>query len=402
LKLQKKGVLLMRIYRYAPILLILVLLAACGGSATDKTAAPSLPTIQTENTVSLETPTLAHTGTPSLITEGEFIYYGLRERLGEGYADLGVFRVDPKTSELKQIAPEGWNLQDVSPDGSRLLINQGSQLYSAYPDGSGTRIISGQFYDYGARGAAWNSDGNRIVFIYSGDSGPVLVRSNPDGSEPEELGSPGDSPIEIEDIATGGDVFWQKGTCSGQGVCTREGSYRTAPAEAGSSQPLKGLDRLKLSPDGSRIAYSYENDTGKSSLGTAASDFSSKIAISLPGDLLGDFSWSPDGTRMAVVRLDRSDYSGKVSGTRNFVVDTTNGAVKEYAESEGILGRVLFSPDGSKLLLWSTTPAGEVFAVVFTLLDTTTGVLVPLQEASPDANTNFLLVTNLIWTKPNQ
>lgn len=387
----------MRIYQYASTLLILVLLAACGGGATDKTAAPNLSTIQPENAVSPETPTLAPTGTPSPVSGGEFVYYGLRERLGEGYADLGVFRLDPKNSEIKQIAPEGWNLQDVSTDGSRLLINQGSQLYSAYLDGSGKRIVSELFYDYGARGAAWNSDGSGIVFILSGDSGPVLVRSNPDGSGLEELGSPGDSPIEIEDIATGGDVFWQKGTCSGQGVCTREGSYRTAPAEAGSSQPLKGLDRLKLSPDGSRIAYSYENDQGKSSLGTAASDFSSKIASSLPGDLLGDFSWSPDGNRMAVVRLDRSDYSGKVSGTRNFVVDTTNGAVKEYAESEGILGRVLFSPDGNKLLLWSTVQIGDRYKILFHFLDLASGILSQLPGPDILNSASFPLLTNSYW-----
>jgi Tol biopolymer transport system component len=342
---------------------------------------------------------LVPTGTPSPVTGGDFIYYGLRERLGEGYADLGVFRFNLKTSELGQIAPEGWNLQDVSPDGSRLLINQGSRLYSAYPDGSGTRMISEQFYDYGTRGAAWNSDGSRVVFILSGESGPDLVRSKPDGSELEELGSPVDSPIEIEDIATGGDVFWQKGTCSGQGVCTREGSYRTVPAEAGSSQPLEEIDRLKLSPDGSRIAYSYENDQGKSSLGTAASDFSSKIAISLPGDLLGDFSWSPDGNRMAVVRLDRSDYSGKVSGTRNFVVDTTNGAVKEYGESEGILGRVLYSPDGSKLLLWSTAQNGDRYKIHFNFLDLASGNLSQLPNPDILNSSSFPLLTNSYWVK---
>jgi dipeptidyl aminopeptidase/acylaminoacyl peptidase len=389
----------MRIYRYAPTLLILVLLAACGAKTPDKTNAPNLPIIQSENTVPPQTPTIVPTGTPSPVTGGEFIYYGLRERLGEGYADLGVFRFNPKTSKFEKIAPEGWNLQDVSPDGSTLLINQGSRLYSAYPDGSGTKMISEQFYDYSARGASWNSDGSRIVFVLSGNSGPVLVRSNPDGSGLEELGSPGDSPIEIEDIATGGDIFWQKGTCSGQGVCTREGSYRTVPSQAGASLPLEGVDRLKLSPDGNRIAYSYENDQGKSSLGTAAPDFSSKIAISLPGDLLGDFSWSPDGTRMAVVRLDRSDYSGKVSGTRNFVVDPTNGAVKEYAESEGILGRVLFSPDGSKLLLWSTIQKGNGYKVVMNFLDLATGSLLKLPDSDNLNSSNFPLLTTSYWVK---
>jgi dipeptidyl aminopeptidase/acylaminoacyl peptidase len=389
----------MRIYRFASTLLILVLLAACGGAAPEKTATPSLPTIQPENTVSQETPTWVPTRTPSPVTGGEFIYYGLRERLGEGYADLGVFRFNPKTSEFENIAPEGWNLQDASPDGNRLLINQGSRLYSAYPDGSGTRMISEQFYDYGTRGAAWSSDDSRIVFIFSGEFGPILVRSNPDGSGLEELGSPGDSPIEIEDVAASGDIFWQKGACSGQGVCTREGSYRTFPAEASSSHTLEGVDRLKLSPDGSRIAYSYENDQGKSSLGTAAPDFSSKIAISLPGDLLGDFSWSPDGTLMAVIRLDRSDYSGKVSGTRNFVVDTTNGAVKEYAESEGILGRVLFSPDGSKLLLWSTVQNGDRYKILFNFLDLASGSLSQLPDSDILNRSKFPLLTNSYWIK---
>jgi len=389
----------MRFFRYATMLLFLVLLAACGPGTPEKTAAPPPPTIQPEDTISPETPTMVPTEAPYPVPTGEFFYYGLRERLGEGYADLGVFRFDLKTSELEKIAPEGWNLQDVSPNGSRLLINQGSQLYTVYLDGSGSRMISGQLYDYGTRGAAWNTDGSGIVFVLSGVSGTVLVRSNPDGSELEELGSPGDSPIEIEGITPGGDVFWQKGTCSDQGVCSREGSYRTTAETAGSSQPLEGMDRLKLSPDGSRIAYAFENDQGKSSLGVAASDLSSKTAIALPGDLLGDFSWSPDGVRIAVVRLDRSDYSGRVSGTRNFVVDTKSGSTREFAESEGLLGRVLFSPDGSKLLLWSTIQKVDGYEVVMNFLDLAPESLSRLPDSDNLNNSNFPLLTNSYWVK---
>ncbi len=327
---------------------------------------------------------------------GEAIYFGLRGRVDGGYEDLGVFRYDKGLSSLADVAPQGWNLQDVSPDSSRLLLNHGSDLYLANYDGGGTKLIAGNFFDSGSQGAVWKIDGSGVVYILTGENGNTIVSDDLSGGEPSILTMSGDSPIEVDAISPGGDIYWQKGICSGEGVCQREGVYRLKP-DGGDSEKLEGIKRVRLSPDGSRIAYTYENESGKSSLGTVGTDLAQRTGIPLPGDLLGDFAWSPDGSRIAAVRYDRSDYSGKVSGTRNFQVDAQNGKPVEYPESQGILGNVRYSPQGDRILLTSSLQSGNGYTVSFQSLDPVSGIVTSLPGFSVLEAPNFLLLTNVFW-----
>jgi Tol biopolymer transport system component len=384
----------MKPYRKLFILTIFIL-AACSARVENTPTSSPVPPSPIPTGITSETPAFSPASTTMPAPVGEAIYYGLRERLGERYADLGVFRYDLKTESLQQVAPEGWNLQDVSPDGSTILINRGYQLFISNADGSGAQRISDQFYDSGSRGAAWDQKGNGIIFIFSGDSGSFLVRVNPDGSGLESLGTAADSPIEIEAVDSQGVVYWQKGSCSGEGICTREGVYRKNQGDQ-SSQLLEGISRVRVTSDGTTLAYAYENEQGKSSLGVAPADLSTKTGIILPGDLLGDFSWSTDGTRIAAVRYDRSDYSGKVSGTRNFLLTPGQAGNRELIESEGILGRVLFSPEGNRLLLASSLQDLGKNQVIFKIIDLGSGKVLPAQLDPPESP-NFILPTNIYW-----
>jgi hypothetical protein len=381
---------------FATAILCISFLAACAQPPEPTPVAlPIAPATETE-VVSTITPRLPSPEPAIPTPTGEAIFYGLRSRMGEGYADLGVFRYDPKMATLAQVSPEGWNLQDVTLDGSRLLLNQGSDLFLANSDGSGMKLISDNFFDSGSRGAAWKKDGSGVIYILTGENGTSIVSADLNSGAPQAITTSGESPIEIEAISPSGDIYWQKGTCSGEGICQREGVYRSQP-EDGNSEKLDGIKRVRLSSDGSKIAYAYENESGKSSLGLTGTDLAERTGIALPGDLLGDFAWSPDGTRIAAVRYDRSDYSGKVSGTRNFMVDPVSRGVKELPESSGLLGGVLFSSEGTKLLLSSSVQTGDNFALKFQLVDLASGDSSPLENYVPAENTEFILLTNVFW-----
>ena len=384
---------------FPAIFALAVLLAACTNAA-QAPSAPSQPSPQIQppgpTTTSAPPEATISAATPVPTPAGEAIYFALRERLGEGYADLGVYRYDIEAANLAQVAPEGWNLQDVSADGSRLLLNQGSQLFAADAGGGNEDLVSDRFFDFGSRGAAWKPDGSGFVFIQTDLAGNTLVGVDTAGTQ-TELYAGVDAPIEITAVTPGGEVYWLAGSCTGEGVCTRGAVHRTAPG-GGDSLLLDGFKAVNPSPAGNAIAFSFDNQEGKSSLGVSNPDLSARQALALPGDLLGQFGWSGDGTRIAAVRYDRSDYSGKVSGTRNFVVDPASGGVKELPESPGILGGIAFSPDGTRVLLYSSIQTNEGYEVQFKAVDSLTGQGGELPGLRLSASENFLLLTNLFWS----
>jgi Tol biopolymer transport system component len=394
----------MKTFHIATSWMILPLLCACATAAPAAASSQPSPQVlpaQLSPQVLPTAPSSTNDQTGQSLTKapvltGEAIYYGLRERLGEGYQDMGVFRYDLGQAALTQVAQQGWNLQDVSPDGAHLLLNQGSNLFGADNDGSEMMLITDAFFDSGSRGAAWKKDGSGVIYIRTGENGNAIVATNLEGAALQVMTASGDSPIELEALSPGGDIYWQKGSCGGEGICQREGVFRLK-VDAGASELLEGMKHVRLSPDGKQITYSYENEAGKSSLALTGIDLATRTPISLPGDLLGDFSWSPDGVRIAAVRYDRSDYSGKVSGTRNFLVDPATPGTKELPESPGLLGGAAFSPDGSKLLLSSSAQASGEYGIKFQLIDLVSGGLLPSGAMEPEASQNFLLLTNQLW-----
>lgn len=378
------------------LLLLMALLAACSTEApVAASLQPSPQILPTTPAPMVDTPAVQPTATASA-PSGEAIYYGLRERKGEGYADLGVFRYDLNTASLSQVAPEGWNLQDVSPDGSRLLLNLGNQLFTTAFDGSATHLLSDQLFNFGSRTALWKKDGSGVVYITTGESGTAIVSDSAEGGQSQKLTSDMDSPIRLEGISSTGDVYWQKGTCKGEEICAVSGVFQTAAAGVPATE-IANAKSLALSPDGAQFAYAYSNEDGKSSLGLQNIATASGQGIGLPGDLLGEYAWSPEGSRIAAVRYDRSDYSGRVSGTRNFLVDVATLGVKELPESEGLQGRMLFSPDGQKLLLASSVQSGNGYGIKFNLVDLASGKANTLAGLQPEENGNFLILTNLSW-----
>jgi len=77
----------------------------------------------------------------------------------------GVYAYDPDTKQLTQILETGFDLQDVSDDGMRLLANQSNRLYNISLADGVSELVTDSFYDLGKQGAYWNSDESEVIYL---------------------------------------------------------------------------------------------------------------------------------------------------------------------------------------------------------------------------------------------
>lgn len=148
------------------------------------------------------------------------------------------------------------------------------------------------------------------------------------------------------------------------------------------------------------IAFSYINDEGKSNL--AYVEFGSgyvPVHITLPGDILSDYAWSPINESLAVIRLDRSDYSGKVSGTRVFLYDINTAVLTELPEVAGLNNRVLWSPDGTYLAVTATELTDTGSRILLDVVRVSDRSLISFSNSVNLSSSNFLVITNVYWLR---
>ena len=92
-----------------------------------------------------------------------------------------------------------------------------------------------------------------------------------------------------------------------------------------------------------------------------------------------------------------SDYSGKSSGNRNFLVDAQTLSVSEYAQSSLLNPKVLWSPDGSYMFWIGTMPSQTGFEIGGSLVNRSSKQVTDLSKAIGQSSANYLTVTNADW-----
>jgi hypothetical protein len=312
------------------------------------------------------------------------VYFGLAKRVEETELPLGVYRLDPATGVKTELFGEGYNLQAVSPDGARMLVNKGGELYLAGIDAAGPVLLTSSFYANGRQGAAWSPDGKALVFIAAQAGGNVLVYYPLDGGGWQKLTTANDNPVELYRPASNGYIFLD---ANGQA------KRLTAPGLPG--EMLDGKIKPAASPDGAYLAYTVARAGDKTGLVIAAADGSRETTMENIGDHIIDYAWSEDGKALSILTLVQSDYSGQWYDLRNMVVTPADMGTRILPAVSGLNARAVWAPDGSGLLFASTVGVDGQYEVRIGRYEFSGGAMTDLTEAAELKGEDFLLVTNI-------
>ena len=236
----------------------------------------------------------------------------------------GVYAFDPAgKGPLTRLEKAGFSLQAVSPDGHKLLVNYGAELYLLRLDGSPPQLISNSFSGPVWHGAAWLPDGSKLALLdrRDGQDGVWLVDEK--GAGWQRL-----SPAELQAGAVypgpdAGHVYWGVVSCAqnadtGQNTCGY-GRVFSSALDGGPPQELAGVRNPVFAPGGAYFAYTTDNPQDKSSIFVAGLDRKVDRRIELGGTgsdfRVMDYAWSPDGKQLAVQVVARDTYTGRLEDT---------------------------------------------------------------------------------------
>ena len=335
-------------------------------------------------------PTETPTDGPTPVGSSNRIVFGLSERQGEEYTFPGVYVLDPLTGRTMQVFGPGVRFQSASPDGKYLLVSEGSALYRTNVDSAYPFQLTNSLYAFGNTDAVWLPDG-RIAAVLNKDGKTGISILSFDGTETGELPISTASAIEIYPTSDSGHIYWESGSCSSPGVCQRAGAWVTN-LDGDLNQKLSGVSGPALSPGDARMVSADSAPMSQNNLIFASPDGSNPRPYGLPGTLLVDYAWSPKGDALAAVLAMVSDYSGKSSGNRNFLVDAHT-----YAQSTLLNSKVLWSPDGSYLFWLGTMPGKTGFEIGGSLVNRSSKKVIDLNDAIGQSSANYLTVTNADW-----
>lgn len=311
----------------------------------------------------------------------------------------GVFAYDPTGGQLTQILGAGYDLQDVSPDGQRLLVNDATRLFILDLSDASTHLVSESFFSFGRRGAYWEAGGDPIIF---------LDRDHP-------LQTDEGMAFNLIPANRPGEIYFEGGECAAPAVCRSGGLYRLGPEQT--PVRLEAYFRPVFSPDGRQIAFlnpaaaTPENDyhIGYLLLENVETGLASRRTFYFPAvrgfmvfpDVRG-YAFSPDGRWLFVLYDVYSAYYEKSLRLQTYLIDIQNGILYEYGRIDGVSGslnpQLVWSPQGDRVLFFLTTlaPGGGYALNVYHTNLLTGERLVPLQSdllTSPD----YFYLTNLFW-----
>lgn len=109
----------------------------------------------------------------------------------------------------------------------------------------------------------------------------------------------------------------------------------------------------RWSPDGSRILFNSDRD-GRDTLYTMNAD-GSNVSPLLPADTFNDYdgAWSPDGERIVFA-------SDRALGRELFIVDENGTNLRQITDDGRLVGDPTWSPDGTEILHWELGNDGEI------------------------------------------
>lgn len=325
------------------------------------------------------------------------LFLTLTRRSLSGLEPDGVQTLDLLHGDVESIVPAGHRLLDSSPNGRRILVSDGPELYTLEPLTGDRHVVTGRYFAGSPRGAEWLSDTSQLVFIEQspeGDRGLFIWSAG--AGDPRRLAGLEAEPVQVYPSAARTGVFWESGVCTPDGECTLRGVWRTT-VDGISSEPWPDILHPMTSPDGAWLAYVHTIGEDDYALELSTGDGGQTRTLELPVDHLVDYRWSPDSASLAVIGLIRSDYSGRRMAAHHYLVEAASGSVRELPEELGLREGLLWTFDGTRLLYFGTQQAEAGYRVELALLDLETGAVQVFDPGPTFSSPEFVFVAAAVW-----
>ena len=301
----------------------------------------------------------------------DVLIFGISERQGEDYIAAGVFLFDFTAVQFHRLLPIGYDLQDVSPDGNALLVNQSGNLFVLELNNLDQLPVTEALHH--------TPNPNQITALWLDDSSIALITTVNDQREliiadytnnkiapPDDwqfVTTPADNTISLVKTGIANEIVWESGECSSRQGCNGTG-YWTTTLNNDEYLPLEAVNV----PYFSAAAQSYACGSEESTLMMYTLNGTLRRELPLPGNAkweyyLADAAWSADGERLALQMIERSNYTGKQFNVTTYILTPANWGIQELAITETYNSSIRWAPDEQSLILAGTVPAGADYAL---------------------------------------
>ncbi len=331
--------------------------------------------------------------------EAGCIFYATAGSLDGAVHFQGVYAYLYDSRQQVQVLDDGYNLQDVSEDGKRLLVNNANHLYEIDLTSATSKLVSDRFFSLGKQGAYWNSNDSAIVYIdqdrpFQGGNGNAFTLFP--------------SPLDSE-------LFFESGVCTAQDFCQSEGVYRLGADQTITS--LEAYSKLVFSPDGKSMVFLNSNAATDENyyhinyllLEDPTRGIGSRRVFYLPDEDgfmvypdIREVAFSPDSKKMFILDDVYSAYFENSLRLQTYMVDMTTGILYNYGKIGGTSGsfkpRMVWSPQGDRVLFFLTdmTEDDQYSMSLYQTTINTADRLVPYDEAVLTSS-DYFYITNLYW-----
>jgi Tol biopolymer transport system component len=152
-----------------------------------------------------------------------------------------------------------------------------------------------------------------------------------------------------------------------------------------------------ISPDGQEMAYTFIPAENKSNLAFAYLNENRTREYPLAGDILAEMAWQPNGDWLAVNMDIRSDSSGRVTGSNNYLINPLDFSSKQLPSINFLNPNTVWDPTGDRLVWIGTEWLETSYSIHLWIVDAITGQGADLSETLGLEGSDFLFVNNAAW-----
>lgn len=254
--------------------------------------------------------------------------------------------------------------------------------------------LAEDYFHLSPSGAKWDHTQNLIYYIAGASNDLSLKKVEPNNGEIQKLDT--SSPIAVLDVVRG-TIILGNGTCNPFGNCVY--SDLTWIADQGTEINSVSLDDSILLPcqTGSDFVYSLKDENGSVSLHIRPHGQDQETVFWTWTSEYADCTWSPDGTQLAVIVIDRFWYSGSIQEYYFQLLFPNTNEVLDLSYLNAPLDHLSWSPDGRYSAFSGTELNEDQYQLEINIFELNSYTVSRFNQFEQFKSENYISIPKLFW-----